>query len=264
MRIKEHSGPAPKPMVRVGHRPILWHVMKYYAHYGHTDFILCLGHGSEYIKEYFVRYAEYVSNDFVLRDGQVDLLKSDIHDWTITFVDTGLSACVGERLMAVRPFIGDDEVFLANYDDGVSDVPLDRMVDFRAQQDVACVFAGVRPNYTSHVIQSDASGRVTRVAHVTEAGLRINGGYFVLHRRVFDYMRPGEELMEEPLHRMIEADDVATFVHDGFWACMDTFKEKKLLEDIHHAGNAPWEVWRRDAPMPAGSTGDGALTTPTL
>src|SRR5690606_36927013 len=104
MRIREHAGATPKPMVRVGHRPILWHVMKYYAHYGHTDFILCLGHGAEEIKDYFVHYAEYASNDFVLAGGKVDLLRSDIDDWRITFVDTGLDACVGERLAAVRPF----------------------------------------------------------------------------------------------------------------------------------------------------------------
>src|SRR5687767_11229574 len=130
MRIKEHAGPIPKPMVRVGYRPLLWHVMKYYAHYGHTDFVLCLGHGAEHIKDYFVHYQEHVSNNFVLQGGQVDLLQSDIQDWRITFVDTGLEACVGERLLAVRPFLGDDEVFLANYADGVTDAPLDRMVDF--------------------------------------------------------------------------------------------------------------------------------------
>jgi len=271
MRIQEHSGLLPKPMVRVGHRPILWHVMKYYAHHGHKDFILCLGHGSEAIKDYFVRYAEYVSNDFVLKEGRVDLLQTDIHDWTITFVDTGLDACVGERLMAVRPFLGDDEVFLANYADGVTDAPLDEMVDFRAESDKACVFLGVRPNYTSHVIEAAPDGTVTGVAHVTKVGLRINGGFFVLHRRVFDYMQPGEELVEEPLQRMIAAGDVATFAHDGFWACMDTFKEKKMLEDIHRRGEAPWEVWRRDTGVPALSagdgvpvSGDGAVVAPTL
>jgi glucose-1-phosphate cytidylyltransferase len=252
MRIKDHAGPIPKPMVRVGTRPVVWHVMKYYAHYGHKDFILCLGHGAEHIKDYFVNYAEYASNDFVLEQGRVGLLKSDIHDWRITFVDTGLDACVGERLLAVRPFIGDDEVFMANYADGLTDAPLDRMAAFRGASGKACVFLGVTPNYTSHVVEADADGRVTELAHVTKMGLRINGGFFVLHRRVFDYMRPGEELMEAPLQRMIAAGDVATYRHDGFWACMDTFKEKKMLEDIQRAGEAPWEVWKR---APAG--GDG-------
>lgn len=251
MRIREHSGLVPKPMVRVGYRPILWHVMKYYAHYGHKDFILCLGHGGDHIKDYFVGYAEHTSNDFVLRGGEVQLLQSDIHDWNITFVDTGYDACVGERLMAVRPFLDDDELFLANYADGVSAVALDGLVAFARASGKACVFLGVRPNYTSHVVQAREDGTVTALAHVTEVGLRINGGFFVLHRRVFDYMRPGEELMNEPLQRMIAAGDAATYAYDGFWACMDTFKEKRLLEDIQMRGDAPWEVWRR----PAG--GDG-------
>jgi glucose-1-phosphate cytidylyltransferase len=245
MRIREHAGPVPKPMVRIGARPILWHVMRYYAHYGHREFILCLGHGAAHIKDYFVNYAEYTSNDFVLDRGRIDLLATDIDDWKITFVDTGLDASVGERLMAVKPFLGDDPVFLANYADGVSDAPLDRLIEYRQATGKACVFVGVAPNYTSHVVESDADGNVTGLTHVTKAGLRINGGFFVLHQRVFDYMRAGEELVEEPLQRMIAAQDVATYAYDGFWACMDTFKEKRLLEDMQRAGGAPWEVWNR-------------------
>lgn len=259
MRIREHAGPVPKPMVHIGARPILWHVMRYYAHYGHRDFVLCLGHGAEQIKDYFVNYAEYTSNDFVLDRGRIDLLGTDIDDWRITFVDTGLDASVGERLMAVRPFLEDEEVFLANYADGVSDAPLDRIIHFRHATGKACVFLGVPPNYTSHVVESDADGSVTRLNHVTRAGLRINGGFFVLHQRVFDFMRAGEELVEEPFQRMIAAGDVATYAHDGFWACMDTFKEKRMLEDMQRAGGAPWEVWSQS------HAGDGvALGVPRL
>ena len=252
MRIRDHAGPLPKPMVRVGYRPILWHVMKYYAHYGHRDFILCLGHGADHIKDYFVHYDETVSNDFVLTGGsEVNLLRSDLHDWRITFVDTGLEACVGERLMAVRSFLDDDEHFLANYADGVTDAPLDDVVAVARQRGKAATFLGVRPNYTSHVIRCDADGSVTDLRHVTEVGLRINGGFFVFHRRVFDYMRPGEDLMHEPFQRMIAAGDLAAYAYDGFWACMDTFKEKRLLEDIHNRGDAPWAVWE-PRPQPGG------------
>ncbi len=245
MRIREHAGLVPKPMVRIGDRPILWHVMRYYAHYGHREFILCLGHGAEYIKEYFVNYAGHGSNDFVLEQGRIDVLESDIADWRITFVHTGIDASVGERLAAVKPFLEGEDVFLANYTDGLSDAPLNRMIEFRQALDTACVFVGVPPNYTSHVVDMEADGSVTAFRHVTRAGLRINGGFFVLHRRVFDYMRAGEELVEEPFQRMIEASDVAAWRHDGFWACMDTFKEKRMLEDMHRAGGAPWEVWAR-------------------
>lgn len=244
MRIREHSGPIPKPMVCIGYRPILWHVMKYYAHYGHKDFILCLGHGADHIKDYFVNYDETVSNDFVMTNGgKVDLLASDIQDWRITFVDTGLDASVGERLMAVKPYLEGEKVFLANYADGVTDAPLDQMIQFRDKNDKAAVFVAVAPNYTSHVIQTAEDGSVTAVKHVTEMGMRINGGFFVLSSRVFDYMRAGEELLHEPFQRMVAARDVSAYIHEGFWACMDTFKEKRMLDDIHNMGAAPWEVW---------------------
>lgn len=255
MRIRDHSGPIPKPMVCVGYRPILWHVMKYYAHYGHKDFILCLGHGADHVKRYFVDYDETVSNDFVLTGGgKVDLLQSDIHDWRITFVDTGHDACVGQRLLAVRPFLRDDEWFLANYADGVTDAPLDDMIAFAQQSGRACTFLGARPNYTSHVVQAGADGAVTDVQHVTEIGLQINGGFFVMNQRFFEYILPGEDIMGEPAHRMTRAGDLGAYAHDGFWACMDTFKEKRLLEDIHNRGDAPWEVWEHRQ-----LSGDGAL-----
>ncbi len=248
MRLREHSGPVPKPMVEVGYRPILWHVMKYYAHYGHKDFILCLGHGADHIKRYFVGYDETVSNDFVLTGGRdVELLRSDIHDWRITFVDTGLAACVGERLLAVRPFLGDDEWFLCNYSDGVTDAPLDRMVAFAKEKDAAATFLSVPPNYTSHVVEAAPDGTVHGVRHVTEIGLRINGGFFVMHQRYFDYARPGEDLMGEPAQRLVADGELAAFAHEGFWACMDTFKEKKLLDDIYGSGDAPWQVWERNS-----------------
>ena len=256
MRIRDHSGPIPKPMVEIGYRPILWHVMKYYAHYGHKEFILCLGHGADHVKRYFVDYDETVSNDFVLTGGrEVELLRSDIHDWRITFVDTGLTASVGERLLAVRPFLSEDEWFLANYSDGVTDAPLSEVIEFAKRKGAAATFLGVHPNYTSHVVRSRPDGTVEAVQHVSELGLCINGGFFVMNRRVFDYLRPGEDLMGEPAHRMTRAGELASYSHQGFWACMDTFKEKRLLDDIHAAGDAPWEVWEG-----ARVGGDGSLS----
>ena len=279
MRIREHSGPLPKPMVRVGYRPVLWHLMKYYAHYGHKDFILCLGHGADHVKRYFVDYDETVSNDFVLTGGRdVNLLRSDIHDWRITFVDTGHHASVGERLVAVREHLGGDEWFLANYADGLTDAPLDAVIDVARASGRAATFLGVRPNYTSHVVESDASGAVTGVQHVTEMGLRINGGFFVMRQGVFDRMGPGEDLLGPPALRMAAEGELGTYAYDGFWACMDTFKEKKMLEDIYNTGLAPWEVWgdrRVTGDGSAGplcphvearpeSLGDGSLDPPVL
>ena len=258
LRIREHSGPLPKPMVRVGYRPVLWHLMKFYAHHGHTDFVLCLGHGADHVKRYFVDYDETVSNDFVLTGGRrVELLQSDLDEWRITFVDTGLEASVGERLLAVRPYLGGDEWFLANYADCLSDVPLGDLVRFATASGRAATFLGVRPNYTSHVVEVGAGGAVRAVSHVGDVGLRINGGFFVLNRSVFDHVRPGEDLLGAPTDRMVAAGELGTYVYDGFWACMDTFKEKRLLEDMHRAGTAPWEVWggRRGA-----GSGDGSAT----
>ena len=255
LRIRDHSGPLPKPMVRVGYRPVLWHLMKYYAHHGHKDFVLCLGHGADHIKRYFVDYDETVSNDFVLTGGErVELLQSDLHDWRITFVDTGQTATVGERLLAVRPYLDDDEWFLANYADCLTDVAYDDVVRFAQESGRAATFLAVRPNYTSHVVDVDADGAVRGVAHVEDTGLRINGGFFVMNQRVFDHLRPGEDLLGAPTDRLVEAGELGAYAYDGFWACMDTFKEKRLLEDMHQSGPAPWEVWGGRE-----TTGDGAL-----
>jgi glucose-1-phosphate cytidylyltransferase len=142
MRMREYSETIPKPMVPIGPRPIMWHLMRYYAHYGHKDFILCLGYRGDSIKEYFLDYKEWLSNDFVLSGGgsDVELLSSDIDDWRITFVDTGIDANIGQRLRAVRTHLEGEEVFLANYSDGLSDVPLDRVVDFFHQTGGAATF----------------------------------------------------------------------------------------------------------------------------
>jgi glucose-1-phosphate cytidylyltransferase len=247
MRLREYSETVPKPMVSIGYRPILWHVMRYYAHFGHKDFILCLGYKGDSIKKYFLEYDETVSNDFVMSEGgkKVDLLSSDIHDWRITFVDTGLNANVGMRLRAAQPFVEGEEVFLANYSDGVSDLPLPDMIDHFEQRDdaVAC-FVGVAPTQTFHLVSVEDGGQVRSIRHVRDVGMRINGGFFVMRPEIFDWMRPGEELVEEPFQRLAAAGRLLAYPHDGFWACMDTFKDKQLLEDLYTRGQVPWEVWK--------------------
>lgn len=248
MRLREYSQAVPKPMIPVGYRPIMWHVMKYYAHFGHNEFILCLGHQGHVIKEYFLNYNEALSNDFVLTSGGEDmkLLSSDIHNWKITFVDTGLQACVGERLMAVREHIGDDEMFLANYTDGVSNIDLDAMIQLAKDKNAVACFAGVEPNGSFHVVNVEDDGTVANVVPLAAAGLRINGGFFVLRKEIFDYMRPGEELVEAPFYRLIEAGRLVSYKHRGFWACMDTFKEKQVLDDFYASGQAPWMIWAKN------------------
>lgn len=173
LRMSGGEDRVPKPMVPLGHRPLMWHVMKYYAHYGHTDFILCLGHRADVIKQYFLEYDEALSNDFVL-DGstrEVELLGSDIQSWTITFVDTGLRAKVGERLKAVQEHIGDDEYFLANYSDGLTDAPLDLMIDNLTGSGKTASLLCVRPTYSFHTLSVDDDHMVRGVHDVEESNL---------------------------------------------------------------------------------------------
>jgi glucose-1-phosphate cytidylyltransferase len=249
MRLREYSESIPKPMVTIGYRPILWHVMKYYAHYGHTEFILCLGWKANVIKDYFLNYDECLSNDFVLSGGgkNVSLLNSDIHDWNITFVDTGVSACIGERLKAVQPHLAGEETFLANYTDGLSSVDLPQLIDFHQESDAAATFVSVRPSQTFHKVSIDEFGTVNRIEEIAKTDTWMNGGYFVFSQEFFDYLNHGEELVEEPFQRLIADGKLRSMRHEGFWGCMDTYKEKQLLDDMYDRGETPWAVWDQPA-----------------
>jgi glucose-1-phosphate cytidylyltransferase len=245
MRMREFSEALPKPMVPIGYRPILWHVMKYYAHFGHKDFILCLGYKADTIKQYFLEYNECLSNDFVLTQGgkNLELLSSDIHDWNITFVDTGLTSNIGQRLKAVEKHLQGEKMFLANYTDGLSDVPLPAVIEsFKDSGNIAC-FVSVRPRASFHLIDMEPCGVVKSIEHIAKSGARMNGGYMVLRQDVFNYLHDGEELVEEPFQRLIDESKLMAYPHDGYWACMDTFKEKQDLEDVFGRGSAPWVVW---------------------
>lgn len=244
-RLREYSESVPKPLVPIGYRPILWHIMKYYAHYGHQDFVLCLGYKADVIKNYFLKYDECLSNDFVFSKGGKDLqlLSTDIDNWRIAFVDTGLTSTVGQRLKAVEEHLKGEEVFLANYSDGLSDVDLQEVIDlFKRSGKVACLVS-VKPRSSFHLIQSDSDGIVRKFDHIAKAGLRINGGFFVFRREIFQYIKDGEDFVDAPIHRLITDGQLLTHYHDGFWACMDTFKERQELEDIYSQGKAPWAVW---------------------
>ena len=244
--MREASESIPKPMVSIGTRPILWHVMKYYAHFGHRDFILCLGWQADVIKDYFLNYEESVSNDFVLHgNGKgVELLSSDIHDWRITFVDTGINANIGQRLMKVRPFLEGEETFLANYTDGVSDLYLPDMIDFHKGHDAVATFASVRPQHSFHVVNHAEDGQVSRLKTILDADVWMNGGFFVMQQAFFNYIQDGEEMIMEPFERLIQERRLYTVRHHGYWGCMDTFKEKQALDDLVARDVAPWELWK--------------------
>ncbi len=259
MRMREYSESVPKPMVPIGYRPILWHVMKYYAHYGHKDFVLCLGYKADVIKNYFRNYDECVSNDFVLSGGgkNLELLSSDIHDWRITFVDTGLTSNIGMRLKAVEKHLEGEEVFLANYTDGLSDVDLNGLTETFLKSNSTACFVSVKPRASFHMISVDREGIVKSIEHVTKSGARINGGFFIFRHDIFKYIKDGDELVEQPFRRLISEGRLLSHAHNGFWACMDTFKELQELDDLYGRGNAPWTVWNghghRLGIMPVGS-----------
>ena len=245
LRLREYSEHIPKPMVPVGPQPLLWHVMKYYAHHGHREFILCLGYRGDVVKRFFLEYDEAISNDFVMRGNRqhVELLRRDMEDWKITFVDTGLNANIGTRLARVREHLEGDAMFLANYSDGLTDLPLDHYLDFVRRQDRIASFVSVKPTASFHVVRRDAEGVVTSMDPVAEA-TRINCGYFVLKSEIFDYMHEGEDLVTEPFHRLIRAQQLVTYEYTGFWECADTFKDKIVLDGMVERGVTPWMVWK--------------------
>ena len=245
LRLREYSEAIPKPMVPIGSRPILWHNMRYYAHYGHKEFVLALGYKADVIKDYFLRYNEALSNDFILSDGgQVELLSTDMHDWRVTFADTGQNSLIGQRLRSVQRYVADDEMFLANYGDNLTDAPLDELIeDFRGRNKIAA-FLSVPPTHSFHVVSLTNGGEVRSIESVKEAGIRINGGYFILRREIFDYIRPGEELVEEPFQRLIAEGQLVAYPYEGFWAPMDTLKDMQNLEALYDGGRPPWAVWQ--------------------
>jgi len=250
MRLREYSEEVPKPMVPVGYRPLLWHLMKYYAHFGHNDFILCLGHRADAIKQFFLNYEEAVSNDFVLTEGGTKkvLLASDIDDWTITFVDTGVHSEIGERLRRVRQHVDGEEMFLANYADGLTDLDLNAYVEECKKRGQIGSFLAVRPPQSYHVATVDERDNAVALGPIAGADLWLNGGYFAFRNEIFDYIEEGEDLVAEPFHRLIADDQLYAHRFSGFWSPMDTFKEKQYLDGLYEAGPAPWALWKKGGP----------------
>ena len=247
MRLRGYSEDVPKPMVTIGPRPVLWHVMKYYAHYGHKEFIVCLGYKGNVIKDYFLEYEESVSNDFVFSRGgrQLEFMQRDIDDWQITFVDTGLRSKIGDRLRLIEPYLGSDDVFLANYSDGLTDFPLPELITDFGRRNAYVSFLSVQPRASSlDTVELGDGGTVTAIRSMQESNIWVNGGYFVLSRDVFRYLRPGEEFVYEPMQRMIAEGKVWSRRYEGFWQCMDTFKDKQTLDELEASGSAPWCVWK--------------------
>ena len=244
VRMGEETQRIPKPMIRIGNRPILWHIMRYYAAWGHTEFVLCLGYKGDVIREYFLNYNEALFNDFVLEghgaEARVELLQRDVGRWRITFVDTGMQSTIGERLKAVETYLNDDDEFLATYGDGLTDAPVDEMVDVFRSSGKLIQFLSVRPQFNAHRVITDEHGTVTSVEDMSLSDVRINGGFFTCRRELLDWIEPGDELVEETFAKLIPRGEVVAFPYEGFFGPMDTIKDRQRLEALHESGRAPW------------------------
>jgi glucose-1-phosphate cytidylyltransferase len=243
-RIRDYSENVPKPMIPIGHQPMLLHIMQYYSHYGHRDFILCLGHKANVIREYFLNYNPARDADCIISDfgKKVDIIGNGVPDWRVTLIDTGVWRNIGERLLAVRHLVKDEEVFLANYSDGLTDLPLPDIIDRLKTSDKAGCFVAVRPQFNFHLAEFDEQGAVQRMRSSQESEIWINGGYFVFRNKIFDYIREGEELVFEPFNRLIADNQLLAYRYEGFWRAMDTLRDKQLLEDILEKGDMPWRL----------------------
>lgn len=244
-RIREYSEAIPKPMIPIGHQPILWHVMQFYSYYGHVDFVLCLGYKANVVKDFFLSnrprsYADCIVSGY---GSKVEPLSyTEEKDWKVSLIDTGVWRNIGERLWAVRDFVKDEEIFLANYSDGLCDTNLNDMIErFKKSGKLAC-FLAVRPPLTYHLVDMDDTGAVSGMRTWDHANLWINGGYFLLRPKIFEYIHEGEELVVEPFQRLADANQLMAYRHEGFWRSMDTLRDRQALEDMVEQGNMPWRL----------------------
>jgi glucose-1-phosphate cytidylyltransferase len=249
MRMRDGVNSGPKPMAMVGERPLLWHVMRYYAHYGHTDFVLCLGYGASYVKDFFLNYDETRSNDFVLANGarDVQLFSTDISDWRITFVDTGLNSPIGERLRRARRFVDGEPMFLANYADVLTNAPLPDIIGRFEQSRAVASLLAVPPQSSHHIVEIGDDGLINQVTPMRDLRQWENGGYFVLRPEIFAYLNEGEDLVEDAImRRLVPERRVIAYPYKGYWSPADTVKERVQLDDMYHRGHCPWMVWDND------------------
>jgi len=219
--------------------------MRYYAYHGHTDFVLCLGYGAAAVKDFFLTYDETRSNDFVLEKGarEVTMFNTDIADWRITFVDTGLHSQIGERLRRVRHLVEDEPMFLANYADVLTDAPLPDMIErFESSAAVASLLA-VPPQSSHHAVDIDEEGTITEVTPMRDLPHWENGGYFIFRPSIFDELRENEDLVEDAVVRLVRKGRVRAYPYKGYWSPADTVKERQQLDDLYHQANCPWMIW---------------------
>jgi glucose-1-phosphate cytidylyltransferase len=247
-RISEETTLKPKPMVEIGGKPILWHIMKIYAHYGYTDFVICLGYKGHLIKEYFLNYHLYNSNLTVnLANNALEIHQTKSEPFKVTLVDTGLETNTAGRLKKIQPYVK-GETFMLTYGDGVADININDLVKFHKQHGKTVTLSSIMLPSRFGNIQTDDNGKVQKFEEKsTEDGVWINGGFFVLNPNVFDYLEGDMDTIQwerKPLGEIANTGELMAFKHHGFWKCMDAMRDKTELEEMWSAGNAEWKVWK--------------------
>ena len=243
-RLNEETIIKPKPMVEIGGKPILWHIMKIYSHHGFNDFIICLGYKSHYIKDWFNNHMLHNSDVTLnLEDGSIEVHKSLAEKWKVTLVETGYHTMTGGRIKRIQEYVG-NETFMVTYGDGVGDIDITALVDFHKKHKGIATVTAVAPEGRFGTLSIDHDSQVTAFSEKTDNKVKINGGFFVLEPEIFKYLEDDSTIFEKaPLERLAKDDQLKAFSHEGFWKPMDTLNDKNKLEDIWSKGNAPWKVW---------------------
>lgn len=250
MKFPDHSERIPKSMVPIGYRPLLWHIMKYYAHFGHTDFILCLGYKDHIIKDYFLNYHEYVSSDFVLKGGIRSTLSKDIDDWKITFVDTGVNSNSAQRLQAVKKYLLGEEMFLLNYSDRLTDLDLAAMTSSFDKNKMIGMMMAAKPTRSFHVTSINEDNLITEIENLNKKmeHLWVNGGHFILTPEIFNHIDTSGNLMEKTFPHLVADGRLGAYPHKGVTFAIDSYEEKHALDEMCQNGNTPWQVWDKNEP----------------
>ncbi len=244
-RLREETEFKPKPMVLVGGRPILWHIMKIYSHYGHKDFVLCLGHKGDLIKDYFLKH-NLMSNDFTIslsRGEEIIHNAADLEEWNITFADTGQETNTGGRIKAIRRYVPDEHFFLT-YSDGLADVDIHNLLRYHLERQGIVTLTAVQPTSRFGIVEFDARGVVKSFKEKPKLDGWINGGFFVCHRDVFEFIGDNDIFEQSPLMNLAKKGRLVSYPHTGLWECMDTFKDVQQLNQLWDSGHAFWKVWK--------------------
>ena len=246
-RISEESQIKPKPLIDVGGNPILWHIMKEYAFYGHTEFIICAGYKQQIMKQWFADYFLRSSDvTFDYHDGKNEMTVHESHaePWRVTVVDTGLNTMTGGRIKRIQKYVG-DEPFLMTYGDGVCDVDINKLIDFHKQHGKTATLTAVLQDQSKGVLDIGGDNAVKSFREKKQSdGAPINAGYMVFQPEIFDYLEDDNTVLErEPLEKLAEQNQLMSYMHKGFWQCMDNLREKDMLEKLWASGKAPWKVW---------------------